>query len=85
MSLEEIEMMIEVFGPGCMRCEQTAQLVMKAITESGRDDIGFNKITQPAMITARGVMMTPAVAIDGVVKCQGRVPTEQEIKGWLQG
>ncbi|HUX06000.1 MAG TPA: thioredoxin family protein [Acidobacteriota bacterium] len=77
-------MMIEVFGPGCMRCEQTAQVVMKVISESGRDDIGFNKISRLEMITARGVMMTPAVAVDGVIKCQGKVPTEAEVRGWLE-
>jgi small redox-active disulfide protein 2 len=84
--IEEVtKMIIEVFGPGCFRCEQTAKLVMKVIAELGRDDIGMNKITRPEMFATRGVMMTPAVAVDGVVKCQGKVPTEQEIKSWLQG
>ena len=76
-------MMVEVFGPGCFRCEQTFKLIQDAIRETGRDDVGVNKITDPAMISNRGVMMTPAVMIDGVMRCQGRVPKVDEIRSWL--
>ena len=78
-------MMIEVFGPGCPRCDQTAKMFQEIVIELGRDDVGVNKITDPAMITARGVMMTPAVMIDGVLKCQGRVPSTKEAKSWITG
>ena len=77
-------MMIEVFGPGCMRCEQTFKLVQQVVLELGRDDIGVNKITDPSMISARGVMMTPAVMVDGVMRCQGRIPKAGEIRSWLE-
>ena len=76
-------MMVEVFGPGCMRCEQTAKMVQEAIIKSGRDDVGMTKITDPNAISARGVMMTPAIAIDGQIKCQGRIPSEKEFLGWI--
>jgi len=78
-------MMIEVFGPGCARCERTLALVEKVVEESGRDDIGVTKITSQEILAARGVMMTPAVAVDGVLRCQGRIPSEDEVRSWLQG
>lgn len=78
-------MMVEVFGPGCMRCEKTFKLVQDVVIELGRDDIGINKITDPSMISARGVMMTPAVMVDGRMCCQGRIPNSEEIKSWLEG
>ncbi len=79
-------MMIEVFGPGCFRCEKTAQLFEKIIKEFGReDDIMVAKITNPAAFAARGVMMTPAVIIDGVMRCQGRIPKEEEARSWITG
>ncbi len=76
-------MMVEVFGPGCARCEQTLKLVQDAIRETSRDDVGVNKITDPAMISNRGVMMTPAVMVDGVMRCQGRIPKADEVRSWL--
>jgi small redox-active disulfide protein 2 len=78
-------MMVEVFGPGCMRCEQTYKIIQGIIIDLGRDDIGITKISDPAMFAARGVMMTPAVIVDGVLKCQGRIPKADEVRGWLAG
>ena len=77
-------MMVEVFGPGCARCEKTVELVKKAMESSGRTDIGFNKVTDMKMFAARGVMMTPAVAVDGRIRCQGRIPSEDEVRSWLE-
>ena len=76
-------MIIEVFGTSCARCEQTLKLVEKVIEESGRDDIGVTKITSQEVLAVRGIMMTPAVAVDGVVRCQGRIPSEDDVRSWL--
>ena len=75
-------MEIKVLGPGCARCEKTARLVKEAVEESNlRADI--EKITNAMDIAGYGVFGTPAVIIDGEVKCVGKVPDKDEIKKWI--
>jgi small redox-active disulfide protein 2 len=76
--------MIEVLGTGCPKCQATMQNVEQAVSELGVQ-AEVVKVYDIAEITARGVMMTPAVAVDGEVKVVGKVPTVDEIKTLLKG
>ncbi len=73
---------IKVLGPGCPKCEKTEKTVTSAISETGVD-AAVEKITDIMQIAKFGVFGTPAVIIDGEVKCVGKVPTTEEVKGWL--
>ena len=75
-------MRIEVLGTGCPKCRATVVNVQKAIAESGvaAEVVKVEDLTE---IVSRGVMMTPALVIDGQVKVVGKVPTADEIKKWL--
>ena len=75
---------IEVLGTGCPKCQATMQNVEQAVSEIGVQ-AEVVKVYDIAEITARGVMITPAVAIDGEVKVVGKVPTVDEIKTLLKG
>jgi len=77
-------MKIEVLGTGCPKCQATVRNAEQAIKELGIQ-AEVVKVEHLSEITARGVMVTPALAIDGEIKCSGRIPTVEEIKGWLQG
>jgi small redox-active disulfide protein 2 len=72
-------MLIQVLGPGCMKCKKTAEHVQQAVAESGSDAL-VEKIEQIERIMAFGVMITPALVIDGAVRIAGRVPSVEEIK-----
>jgi small redox-active disulfide protein 2 len=75
-------MKIEVLGPGCPRCNALAASVQAAVMKMGLDaDIA--KVTDINEITSRGVMMTPALVVDGEVKATGRVPSPEEIQELL--
>jgi small redox-active disulfide protein 2 len=76
-------MQILVIGPGCARCKTLAQLTEQAVTELGLA-AEINKVTDLKQIMALGVMMTPALAINGTVKVTGKVPSIPEIKSLLQ-
>ncbi|MBM3324275.1 MAG: thioredoxin family protein [Calditrichaeota bacterium] len=79
-------MIIEVLGPGCARCEKTYAIVQKAASELGLkegEDYTVTKIKEPTLIAQRGVLMTPGVAIDGMVKSSGRIPSPEQVKQWL--
>lgn len=72
-------MKIEILGAGCPKCKATEKIVRKAVEELGtKADIV--KVEDLEEIINRGVMMTPAVAIDGEVKIVGKVPSTDEIK-----
>ena len=76
-------MLIEVCGTGCVRCQATHKNVLQALKELGvklGDETQVVEIKDIMQITARGVLMTPAVFIDGVKVCEGRIPGPQEIK-----
>lgn len=73
---------IKVLGPGCARCRQTAEHVENAVAESGIE-AHIEKVTDAMKIASYGVFGTPAVVIDGEVKCVGKIPSEEDIKKWL--
>jgi len=75
-------MQLLVIGPGCTRCKTLAQLTEQAATELGLP-YELNKVTDLKQIMALGVMMTPALAVNGTVKLAGRVPSVEEIKKLL--
>ena len=75
-------MQILVIGPGCTRCKTLAQLTEQAVKELGVT-AEINKVTDLKQIMALGVMMTPALAVNGTVKVVGKVPSVAEIKTLL--
>ncbi len=76
-------MKIEIMGTGCPKCETAQRNVEAAVRELGIE-AQIVKVDQVADIVARGVMMTPAVAVDERIIASGRVPTVEEIKRQLQ-
>jgi len=46
-------------------------------------DAHLEKVTDYQAMAAAGVLATPAVAIDGVIKVSGRIPKREEVKAWL--
>lgn len=74
---------IKVCGPGCAKCEEAERLVREAVAEAGVEAT-IEKVTDFNAIAGYGVFSTPAVVIDGQVKCVGKVPTKKDILSWLQ-
>ncbi|MGM0425130.1 MAG: thioredoxin family protein [Thermodesulfobacteriota bacterium] len=76
-------MEIKVLGPGCPKCEQTEQVVMDTLQETGVQ-ANVEKVTGTMDIAKYGVFGTPAVVVDGEVKAVGKIPSKEEIKSWIQ-
>ena len=74
---------IQILGTGCPKCEKLAQNAKEAATELGIE-YELVKVNQINDIMKMGVMMTPALAIDDVVKFSGKVASAEEIKKLLQ-
>ena len=76
-------MKIEILGTGCPKCKATEKIVRKVVEESGKK-VDIVKVEGLQEIVDRGVMMTPAVVVDGEVKIIGHVPSADEIKKLLK-
>jgi len=73
---------LQILGTGCPRCVKLAEATQAAATQLGLE-FEIEKVTDINRIVAFGVMMTPGLAVDGVVKVAGRVPTVDEIKALI--
>ena len=76
-------MRIEVLGSGCAKCKLLAERAEEAARGLGKE-FALIKVTEYPDIVARGVMTTPGLVVDGVVKCQGQVPTVAAIQAFLR-
>jgi len=72
-------MKIEILGVGCPKCKQLTANAEAAAKELGIC-VEISKINDITKITEYGVMMTPALAIDGTVVSSGKVLSKEEIK-----
>ncbi|MBU1039484.1 MAG: TM0996/MTH895 family glutaredoxin-like protein [Proteobacteria bacterium] len=75
-------MQIKVLGPGCPKCHETEKLVREAVAEAGVS-AEVVKVSDYQEMAKLGVFATPAVVMDGAVKCSGKVPTKKELLAWL--
>ena len=73
---------IQILGTGCAKCKKLAEHAEKAAQELGID-CEIEKVTDIIQITSFGVMMTPGLVIDGVVKTTGKVTSVEEVKKLL--
>ena len=73
---------VQILGTGCAKCEKLKHNAEEAVKQSGAEAT-IEKVTDIMKITSFGVMMTPALAIDGEVKVVGKVPSPEEISKLL--
>lgn len=73
---------IQILGTGCPNCKKLTENAETAAKELGIE-YELEKVTQINDITAMGVMMTPALVINGEVKATGKVPSPDDIKAML--
>ena len=73
---------LQILGTGCPKCKKLAEN-----TEAAANELGIEyelvKVTDITEIMTFGVMMTPALAVDGDVKVVGKVPEPDAIKDML--
>lgn len=73
---------VRILGPGCARCETTAQMVRDAATKLGFD-VSVTKVTDYADIASYGIASTPGIVIDGKVVHAGGLPKAEDLAAWL--
>jgi small redox-active disulfide protein 2 len=76
-------MKIEILGTGCPKCQKLYENTESALQKTGVT-AEVVKVTKLSDITNYGVMMTPALVIEGEIKAMGKVPSVDEISSWLK-
>ncbi len=76
-------MKIEILGMGCKKCSDLMEGAKKAAGELNME-AEFVKVEDIKTIMSYGVMTTPALVVDGVVKVSGKIPNLEEIKALLK-
>ena len=74
---------IQILGTGCPKCQKLTENAKAAASQLGLEH-QIQKVTSVQDIMTFGVMMTPALAVDGQVKAVGKVPSVDEIKELLR-
>jgi small redox-active disulfide protein 2 len=75
-------MLIQILGTGCPKCQKLEENARQAATELGLD-FEVVKMKDLQQIMTFGVMVTPALVVDGVVKVAGKIPQVEDIKRML--
>jgi small redox-active disulfide protein 2 len=78
-----IKMKIKILGTGYPKCKKTKELTKEVINELGMS-AEIIKVTDINKIIDYGVMITPALVINGEVKVSGKIPEKEEIKKWIE-
>ena len=76
-------MKLQILGTGCAKCNTLAMAAEQAAQQLGLQ-YELEKVTDLNRIMSFGVMMTPALVVDGNVKVVGKVPTVDELKKMLK-
>jgi small redox-active disulfide protein 2 len=76
-------MRIKILGSGCAKCNRLEQLTREAVAELGIE-AEFEHVRDMDAIMAYPVMTTPALVVDEDVKVSGRIPSKDELLGWLR-
>jgi small redox-active disulfide protein 2 len=74
---------IKILGSGCAKCKRLEQLTKEVVDELGVEAT-FDHVTDINKIMAYPVLSTPALVVNEEVKVAGRMPSKEEIAGWLK-
>jgi small redox-active disulfide protein 2 len=75
-------MTIKILGTGCQKCKQLEENTKKAVQSAGIE-ANIEKVTEIDKIMNYGVMMTPALVVDEIVKSAGKVLSPDEIRKFI--
>ena len=75
-------LLIRILGPGCVSCNRLEEIV-RSVLDRKKIPADFEHIHDLDEIWRYGVINTPALVINDVVLCSGKMPTQAQIEAWL--
>jgi small redox-active disulfide protein 2 len=79
-----IIMKVQILGSGCSKCKTLEERVRQLVTKH-QLPIEVEKVTDLQEIIKYGIMMTPGLVVDGVVKSVGSIPNDEQLLLWMIG
>jgi len=80
--MAKVEMVVKILGTGCSRCRLLEQKV-REVAEKHNVDCVIEEVSELDQIMAYGIMMTPGLVVNDVVKSSGKIPKDEQILQWL--
>jgi len=77
-------MKVIVLGTGCAKCKSLEEKIRQVAAKHNLP-AEIEKVTELKEIMKYGIMMTPGLVVDGVVKCVGVIPKDEQLLAWLKG
>ena len=77
-------MKVQILGSGCAKCK-TLEPRVRQLVAKHQLLIEVEKVTDLQEIIKYGIMMTPGLVIDGVVKSVGSIPKDDQLLAWMKG
>jgi small redox-active disulfide protein 2 len=74
---------IKILGKGCPKCQRLEELTRAVAAELGVE-VRIEHVREMAKIMEYPVLSTPALVVNGEVKVSGRMPSKEELGGWLK-
>jgi len=76
-------MKVKILGSGCSKCKMLEQRVRR-LDEAHQLHLEIEKVTDLEEIMQYGILMTPGLIIDGILKSYGNIPTDEQLLQWLK-
>ena len=77
-------MKIRVLGSGCAKCKTLEERIRQLVAKNNLN-VEVEKVTDLKEIMSYGILSTPGLVIDGVVKSAGSVPKDEQLLAWMRG
>ena len=77
-------MKVQVLGAGCAKCKTLEERIRQLVAKH-QLHVEIEKVTDLQEIVKYGIMMTPGLVIDGVVKSSGSIPKDDQLLAWMKG
>ncbi len=77
-------MKVQILGAGCAKCKTLEQKV-RLLNDTHALHLEIEKVTDIQEIMKYGILMTPGLVIDGIVKSAGSIPKDEQLLDWMKG
>ena len=77
-------MKVQILGAGCAKCKTLEQKV-RQLNDTHTLNLEIEKVTDLQAIMKYGIMTTPGLVIDGIVKSAGSIPKDDQLLAWIKG
>jgi small redox-active disulfide protein 2 len=76
-------MKVKVLGSGCSKCKALEQKV-RQLDEAHQLHLEIEKVTDLKEIMQYGILMTPGLVVDGILKSYGNIPGDEQLLQWFK-